>query len=99
MADVRDVSCGMKMCRSILSLITFLLAAFLAVVGAFGIQAASSVNDIEVVFVGVYMILFATTVFLFELIQLFQCIYIDEIIKRNLGFIYGPKGRGGYLLL
>lgn len=82
------------------------LSGFLALVGAFGVQAATQSSPIptdsyQVIFMGVYMVIFATTIFFFELFQLLpsplQC--VDDMYKRNFGFMYGPIGRGCYLIM
>ena len=75
------------------------LSAFLALVGVFGMMGATSVDDVEVVFVGCYMILFALTMFGYEAVQLCPCRIVDHHLKRNVGFMYGPIGKGLYLLL
>jgi hypothetical protein len=72
---------------------------FLAAVGALGIGASDNVSDTGVIFVGIYMILFAAIVFIFEVSQICPCTALDTIIKRNFGFLYGMIGKGLFICL
>jgi len=73
------------------------LPGLLGVTGAFGIKNAG--QDVQVIFVGTYMILFALTLFLYEIIQLLPCEFLDNAYKKNMGFLYGPYGKGLYTLM
>ncbi len=72
---------------------------FLAAVGALGIGASNNVDDTGVIFVGIYMILFAAIEFIFEVSQVMPCEALDVIIKRNFGFLYGMIGKGLFITL
>ena len=67
--------------------------------GAEGIALATSINDTANVFVGLYMILFATILFTYECIQLCPCAYLDTVYKKNFGFLYGTFTKAAYMLL
>lgn len=69
-----------------------------AATGAMGISNANSVKDTALVFVGLYMILFAAIIFLYELIQIRPCGYIDEVWKKNFGFLYGVGGKCCFII-
>jgi hypothetical protein len=74
-------------------------AVMMAAVGALGIKDASSVNDTGLVFIGLYMQIFAAILFCHESIQIRPCEALDNFYKRNFGFLYGPNGKGAYLIL
>jgi hypothetical protein len=67
--------------------------------GALGIAGANSVNDTAVVFVGLYLILFSAILVGFEVSQFRPGTALDQIMKKNLGFLYGPVGRSIYIIL
>jgi hypothetical protein len=72
---------------------------FQAAVGAIGIGESNSINDTGLIFVGLYVFLFASLVFIFELIQVCKWSAADNFYKRNFGFLYGINGKGMFLLL
>jgi hypothetical protein len=72
---------------------------FLAATGALGVGGADSSSDAGVVFVGIYLIVFAGVVFIFELAQLCPDGTLDTIMKKNFGFLYGIVGKGMFILL
>lgn len=75
---------------------------FLAATGALGIGNAGSsgnINESGVVFVGIYMILFAAIVFIFEISQVIPSQALDMIFKKNFGFLYGQIGKGLFITL
>mmetsp|Transcript_10465 Transcript_10465/g.7811 ORF Transcript_10465/g.7811 Transcript_10465/m.7811 type:complete len:177 (+) Transcript_10465:27-557(+) len=74
------------------------LMIFMAATGALGIGGSDNVNDTGVVFVGIYLILFAGILCLFEISQLCPGGRLDEFVKRNFGFLYGNVGKGLFLL-
>jgi hypothetical protein len=74
-------------------------AVMMAAVGALGIKDAGSINDTGLVFIGLYMEIFAAILFCHESIQIRPCDALDNFYKRNFGFLYGPNGKGAYLIL
>jgi hypothetical protein len=56
-------------------------------------------DDAGSLFIGLYMFLFAVILFMYE----FTCVkpvpVIDTFYAKNFGFLYGPIGKGLYLLL
>lgn len=75
------------------------LMIFMAATGALGIGNANNVNDSGVIFVGIYLIVFAGILTVFEISQLCPGGRLDDFVKRNFGFLYGNIGKGLYLLL
>lgn len=71
---------------------------FMAATGAIGMANADGIDDTGVIFVGIYMILFAAIEFIFELSQLCPNSALDTTMKKNFGFLYGTIGKGCFLL-
>ena len=69
---------------------------FLAYTGVMGLITLESYSatSTATVFQAIYMILFATLLFVFEAIQICPCESVDNVIKRNFGFFYGVFGKG-----
>jgi hypothetical protein len=63
-----------------------------------GVALASGLDDTSNVFVGLYMILFAAILFTYECIQLYPCTYLDNLYKKNFGFLYGSVTKSAYML-
>ena len=70
----------------------------MAATGVLGIWQADSTSDTGVVFMGLYMLIFALILAIFEISQLRPTMGIDNLWKRNFGFLYGPIGRGIYMI-
>lgn len=75
------------------------LMIFMAATGALGIGGSDNVDDTGVVFVGIYLIVFAAILTFFEIAQLCPGGRLDEFVKRNFGFLYGNIGKGLFLVL
>eukprot|EP01038_Epipyxis_sp_PR26KG_P008044 gene8044-10899_t len=71
---------------------------FMAATGALGVLNADSVSDAGIIFVGIYMIVFAGIVFVYEISQICPCSILDNFMKRNFGFLYGIIGKGSFIL-
>jgi len=74
------------------------MCVFMAATGALGVRMADGVNDAGVVFVGIYMCLFALILFSFEVVQICPCTFFDDIMKKNFGFLYGTIGKSLYTM-
>tara|TARA_B110000090_G_C13257258_1_gene398877 strand:- start:189 stop:632 length:444 start_codon:yes stop_codon:yes gene_type:complete len=62
-------------------------------------NAPMTQEELGNVFVGIYMVLFALILFLFEMSQLCKCWdAFDNAVKRNFGFLYGQIGKCCYTL-
>jgi hypothetical protein len=73
------------------------LSIMMAACGVLGIAQADSTEDTGVVFVGLYMIVFALILSVFEMNQMRPNCGLDNLWKRNFGFLYGPNGKGIYM--
>jgi uncharacterized membrane protein YedE/YeeE len=104
---VVEVSIFIKICQYIVSFISICIPVLLAFTGAVGIkQVDTSKNGsnsaTSIIFIGIYMIVFAATLFIYEILKLLPesiSSYTDFIFKKNFGFLYGPYGRGFYTLM
>lgn len=67
--------------------------------GAIAMASANSANDTGLVFLGLYLMLFALILFLYELMNVVHIEYLDQVMKKNFGFLYGTIGRCTYLML
>mmetsp|Transcript_107925 Transcript_107925/g.232487 ORF Transcript_107925/g.232487 Transcript_107925/m.232487 type:complete len:185 (-) Transcript_107925:105-659(-) len=83
--------------NSVMTFVTMGVSVMMAASGALVVGQANSVNDTGVVFIGLYMCLFAAILFLYELIQIKPIEKVDRVYKENFGFLYGPNGRGIYM--
>lgn len=54
---------------------------------------------LDTVFVAVYMLIFAAILFLFELCQFKYVACIDNVFRRNFGFMYGSRAKALYIIL
>ena len=69
----------------------------MAATGALGVGQSN--GDPAVIFVGIYLIVFAGIEFIHEIAQIIPHKALDDLWKRNFGFLYGPIGKGSYFLL
>mmetsp|Transcript_3851 Transcript_3851/g.5995 ORF Transcript_3851/g.5995 Transcript_3851/m.5995 type:complete len:179 (+) Transcript_3851:41-577(+) len=77
----------------------FLGGAFMmACTGALGIGTANGAEDTGTVFVGLYLLMFAAMLFIFELVLLKPITSIEMFFKKNFGFLYGPIGKSIFLI-
>lgn len=81
-----------------LMIINLGLSCMMAATGVLGIMASDSTSDTGVIFMGLYMLIFALILAVFEISQLRPSMGIDNLWKRNFGFLYGPIGRGIYMI-
>jgi len=72
------------------------ICVFMAATGALGVKLSAGITDSGNAFVGVYMCLFASILFVHEMIQLYPCEFGDSFGKRNFGFLYGINGKSIY---
>jgi Mn2+/Fe2+ NRAMP family transporter len=93
---------------NVLAFINIGVSVFMAATGALGVKYATEKDDEESsteveekaqnVFVGIYMCLFAFILCFFELVQLVNIDYLQNVFKRNFGFLYGKAGKCMYIL-
>ena len=75
------------------------LMIFVSAVGVIGILDSNNVDDTGTVFVGIYLLIFAMIEFTYEVSQIIPSESLDELVKKNFGFLYGVNGRGMFFLL
>jgi len=51
------------------------------------------------IFVAVYMIFFSSLLFTFELMEIKPTEWVDHLLRRNFGFLYGTMGKSLYIVL
>ena len=98
-ANANDEHPHKKMFLGASAVINLGLSFMIAATGAIAIGDVNNVDDSGQVFVGLYMILFSAILFAFEVLQMKPNNNLDEIYKRNFGFLYGNIGKPCYLLL
>jgi hypothetical protein len=64
---------------------------FLAYTASQGYMSIENYDDksTSIVFQSTYLIFFAALLFFFEVVQIFPCEVVDNVLKRNIGFMYG----------
>jgi len=87
-----------KIVQMVFKIVNMAACVMEAACGALGIAHTKSVKETALVFVGLYMILFAAIIFLYEMIQIRPCGYIDEVWKKNFGFLYGVGGKCCFII-
>lgn len=90
---------NMAMARSALLFFNAGFSVMVAADGAVGIKNSDNGSDSGIVFIGLYLILFAAILFTYEIIQIYPCDQLDNIYKRNFGFLYGTIGKCAFILL
>jgi hypothetical protein len=70
------------------------MMAFSAVLGLFTIADA----DITSFFLGIYMLVFAFILFMYELVRMSPFGSWDDLLRQQFGLVYGNQGRGLYLI-
>jgi len=61
-------------------------------------ECSTKEDDIGNSFVGIYMVLFALILFVFEMGQLCSIGPVDRMMKKNFGFLYGINGKACYIV-
>jgi hypothetical protein len=63
---------------------------------------AESINGVEAsgkLFVASYMMFFSLLLFFFELTEIRQIEWLEHMLRRNFGFLYGTMGKSLYIIL
>jgi hypothetical protein len=99
-AGAEEVSGWKKVLKYFVHFVNIVLPVALAAGGALGVEYSGDAdNPVQVVFVGIYMVMFAAVIFIYEMIQLIRNEKLDTFYKKNFGFLYGPVGKGCYYLI
>lgn len=93
-----------KLMMSYFTLLTHsLICVLLSTAAALGIKSSYATST-NTVLVGLYILLFSLILFVYEILQVApKCCNnrldsLDLLWKKNFGFLYGPLGRGAYVL-
>ena len=73
----------------------------MAATGAIGIQRLegdASTDDSNTLFLGLYMVLFASILFFYEVLAIFPLEILESFMKNNFGFMFSVVGRGFYMI-
>ena len=76
-----------KVAKAFVVLCNFGFPTFLAACGALALKETG--EDPQVAFMGIYVFIFATVLFLFEALQVLPFPSLDFMYKKNFGFLYG----------
>lgn len=85
--------------QGIFSFCLFVTALLMAFTGAKAVLDVKETSDAGALFIGLYMFLFAVILFIYEVTCVKSIPFIDSFYAKNFGFLYGPIGKGLYLLL
>lgn len=85
--------------QGVFSFLLFATAIVMAFTGAKAIIDVNDGDDIGSLFIGLYMFLFAVILFMYEVTCVKSIPIVDTFYAKNFGFLYGPVGKGLYLLL
>ena len=88
-----------KMCMGGMAFFIVGMCVMNSSVAALCISEADDAEDADQVFLGIYMILFAIIIFLYEVSQIGPIQFLDNFYSKNFGFLYNPLGKGCYLFL
>lgn len=61
-----------------------------------------SINGVEAsgkMFVACYMLFFSSLLFMFEFVEIRPVEWVDHMLRRNFGFLYGTMGKSLYIIL
>lgn len=71
----------------------------MAFTGAKAVLDVDNTDEAGSLFIGLYMFLFAVILFVYEVICIKSVEVLDNFYAKNFGFLYGPIGKGLYMLL
>jgi COPI associated protein len=60
--------------------------------------ARTATIDLSIAFLAVYMMLFAILLFSYELMWWVPIPWLNKMLRKNFGFMYGLQGKGLYLI-
>ncbi len=84
---------------SSLKILTLGLSVLMFFTALYGISQMNGFDDLGQVFTGVYMLCFSIMLAAYELIQFWPWEALDNMYRRNFGFLYGVKGKGFFVIL
>ena len=87
--------------KSLFLIVDLGLAVLMASVGVLGImnaEASGEADDSNTIFLGLYMIIFASVLFFYEICAICPIKSLDNFLRNNVGFMYSVFGRGFYMI-
>eukprot|EP01038_Epipyxis_sp_PR26KG_P014433 gene14433-19369_t len=82
----------------VLRFVTMMLCVLMAATAVIGIESINGVNTSGKLFVGTYMLFFATLLFIYEALQIKPVVWVDHMLRRNFGFLYGTMGKSFFII-
>ena len=64
-----------------------------------GLEYVDGVEASGKLFVAIYMMFFSTLLFCFELTQIRRVEWVEHMLQRNFGFLYGAMGKAFFIIL
>ena len=64
-----------------------------------GISMITGINGAAKFVIAMFMLLFSGLLFAFEASQIYHVESLDNMFKRNFGFMYSAKGKAFYIVL
>ncbi len=92
-------SLSQKIIFGFLSLLVVATCTLVSLVGFYCVTDANHISDTGTIVVSCYMIFLSAILFAFEIVQVKPCDMLDNIFKRNYGFLYNCAGKGIYVIL
>ena len=80
-------------------IIAILLSLLMAATALYGLCTVNQVDQTERIFVAVYMMFFSALLLAFEVNQIRHVPYLDDMFKRNFGFMYNHTGNALFIIL
>ena len=74
------------------------LAVMMAALGVLTLLEFNSITDTAAAFLAAYMIVFAILLFTYEVMWWAAIPWLNKMLRKNFGFLYGLKGKGMYLI-
>ena len=89
--------------KGFLAILSFWCMGLAAAMGTLGAMTVidnrpSDLNDVTNCFLGVYMVIFAAILFIYELCWWQPFPAINRTFRKNFGFMYGLRSKGFYLI-
>lgn len=81
-----------------LKVVTMALCVLMAGTAIIGVESINGVESTGKIFVATYMLFFSTLLFVFELVELKKIDWVDNMLRRNFGFLYGQMGKAFFII-
>ena len=81
-----------------MSIVNMLIATMMGALGVLVLLRYTFGGDLSRAFLAVYMVLFASLLFVYELMWWTALPKLNKAVRLNFGFMYGIRGKGFYLV-